>query len=452
MGVVHLAFDPRVRRRVAIKTYHVPEGLSSEEEREFHERFLREAQAAGALSHPAIVTIYDADEDPGRKLPFIAMEFVEGRSLKEILASVGSLEAGQAFDRAETLAEALHKAHRAGVIHRDIKPANILVSEPDGAVKIADFGVARVAASDLTRTGHTLGSPTYMSPEQIRGQPADGRSDLFSLAVVLYEMLCGSRPFAGRDLTALAYAVVHEPPTLISERKQGLPAGLDAFFGKALAKSPDHRYPDGAAFREALRSVRAGATDASPGPVAEADHVITLIEATSSAVREQPAKRAARPAVSRVRSAASRLWKARPRTRATRAAVGLLAVLGLLATFAMVRAAGRATLVIEVRNKFEAAELTVFVDGDPVFTRSLAAERKATRMFGRKLFEHGQEEFDERIRIAAGRHEVSAEVTPQGQSFPYRDRVVVQLDPGARRRVELVAGGSAGEPLYLDLD
>ena len=258
MGVVYLATDPRVKRRVAIKTWHLPEGLRAGQREEFRERFLREAQAAGALNHPAIVTVYDADDDPATGTPFIAMEYVEGRSLAEILSAEGMLDPATAFDQAATVAGALEQAHAAGIVHRDIKPANLLVPAGAASVKVADFGVARMASSELTQTGISLGSPAYMSPEQVQGRPADGRSDLFSLAVVLYESLCGERPFKGDGLTALAYAVVHEAPVPISRRRAGLPKGIDAFFDRALAKKPEGRFLDAAAFREAVGELLEG--------------------------------------------------------------------------------------------------------------------------------------------------------------------------------------------------
>jgi tRNA A-37 threonylcarbamoyl transferase component Bud32 len=252
MGVVYLARDPHLHRQVAVKTYSLPEGISEELAKQFHERFLREARAAASLSHPGIVTVYDAGEDPARDLPYIAMEFVPGQSLKQRLENGGRLEPAWVIAFGAILADALHVAHRAGIVHRDIKPANILIREGDGAAKIADFGVARLKASDLTQAGASLGSPGYMSPEQIRGGALDGRSDLFSLAVVLYEALCGKRPFHGDDLVSLAYSIAHDTQVPLARQLQGCPTGLDRFFDRALSKDPGKRFPDGAAFRQAF--------------------------------------------------------------------------------------------------------------------------------------------------------------------------------------------------------
>lgn len=253
MGQVYLAHDPRLHRQVALKTYSLPDGVSEELAREFHARFIREAQAAASLSHPGIVTIYDAGEDPATGVPYIAMEFVQGQSLKQRLDKGERLDPSWVIAIGAILADALHVAHRAGIIHRDIKPANILIRDGDGAAKIADFGVARLKASDLTQTGAALGSPGYMSPEQVRGGTLDGRSDLFSLAVLLYEALCGKRPFRGDDLVSLAYSIAHDTQVPLSRQHQGHPAELDRFFDRALSKNPDERYPDGAAFRQALQ-------------------------------------------------------------------------------------------------------------------------------------------------------------------------------------------------------
>src|SRR5262245_9833828 len=264
MGIVYLARDPRLQRQVAVKTFSLPEGLDDERLKEFQVRFLREAQAAASLSHPGIVVVYDVDEDSRLGLPFIAMEYVPGRSLRQLLEKGGRIAPRWAFRMGAVLSDALCVAHVAGIIHRDIKPANILLKAPDGAPKIADFGVARLSTSDLTRSSTSLGSPAYMSPEQIRGGDLDGRSDLFSLGTVLYEAFCGRRPFTGEDLAALAYSIAHDEPTPISRRVDGLPPRLDEFFHYALAKDPDRRFSDGGAFREALLEVARSAPAAAP--------------------------------------------------------------------------------------------------------------------------------------------------------------------------------------------
>jgi tRNA A-37 threonylcarbamoyl transferase component Bud32 len=252
MGVVYLARDPHLHRQVAVKTYSLPDGISPELAKEFHERFLREARAAASLSHPGLVTVYDAGEDPERGLPYIAMEFIQGQSLKQRLEKGERLDPAWVLSIGAVLADALHVAHKAGIIHRDIKPANILIRAEDGAAKLADFGVARLKSSDLTQSGAALGSPGYMSPEQVRGGALDGRSDLFSLAVVLYEAFCGKRPFQGEDLVSLAYSIAHDTQVPLTRHLQNCPPDLNNFFDKALSKDPAKRFSDGPAFRQAF--------------------------------------------------------------------------------------------------------------------------------------------------------------------------------------------------------
>jgi serine/threonine protein kinase len=252
MGVVSLATDPHLGRKVAVKTYTLPDGVAPELAAQFHERFLREARAAASLSHPGLVTVFDAGEDAARRLPFIAMEFVDGCSLKQKLEQEGPCDRAWILRAGAVLAEALGVAHKAGIVHRDIKPANILIREEDGAAKIADFGVAHLKSSELTQTGTAPGSPGYMSPEQIRSDAVDGRSDLFSLAVVLYEALCGKRPFRGDDLVALTYAITHETQVPLARQMKNCPASLDRLFDRALSKDPAKRFQDAASFRDAL--------------------------------------------------------------------------------------------------------------------------------------------------------------------------------------------------------
>jgi len=265
MGIVHRAHDPLMDRDVAIKTVLLPNGLSPAEQREFHERFLREARAAGQLSHPNIVTVYDFNDSPPDGPPFIAMEYVQGSTLHELIDREGALNAEWALEVIDALADALRSAHDAGIVHRDLKPANILIRESDGSAKIVDFGIARIRLSELTHPGTAYGSPSYMSPEHIKGERADARSDLFSLAVILYETLTGHRPFDGDSFTAICYAIVHHEPAPIGSFDSGLGPAFDRFFARALAKDPAARFQDGAAFRSALRALKQEQTSFKAG-------------------------------------------------------------------------------------------------------------------------------------------------------------------------------------------
>jgi serine/threonine protein kinase len=245
MGVVYKARDPKINRVVAVKTILLT-GQPPEEELEYRERFFREAEAAGRLSHPGIVTIFDVGEEPETRAPYIVMEFVAGQSLDKLLLASDDhkLEAEVALQVTLELAEALDCAHGQGVVHRDLKPANILVTE-DGHVKIADFGVARLNLATHTSGGRVLGTPAYMSPEQLDGESVDGRSDLFSLGVVLYTVLTGYRPFQGNSALTVAFKVVNRDPVPATVLDTQLPVGLDYIISRAIAKDPSQRYQRG---------------------------------------------------------------------------------------------------------------------------------------------------------------------------------------------------------------
>ena len=247
MGIVYEGFDPMIGRRVALKTVR-REQLDRAEVEEILARFKREAQAAGRLNHPNVVQIYEYGEDEGTA--FIAMEFVEGRELRD------HFDASERFPMAEIvrimgqLLEALDYSHKNGVVHRDIKPANIILLK-DGTVKVADFGIARIESSNLTQAGSVLGTPSYMSPEQFMGQTVDGRSDLFSAGVILYQFLTGEKPFTGA-LTTIMHKVLKEDPAAPSELNVQVPRPFDALIRKALAKRPDERFQSGREFAGAL--------------------------------------------------------------------------------------------------------------------------------------------------------------------------------------------------------
>jgi predicted Ser/Thr protein kinase len=289
MGVVYLARDPVIGRRVALKTLTLP--ADPEEAEEFRQRFLREAQAAGILNHPGIVTVHDAGLDDATGLSYIAMEFIEGRSLKDYLRAGHGFAYSEVARIGAALAAALDYAHTKGVVHRDIKPANVILT-PQGIVKITDFGVARLESSNLTATGQFIGTPNYMSPEQVTGSPVDGRSDLFSLGVVLFELLTGQRPFAGTSLTEVSYKIVHEPAAIPSQVRHGVPPAFNPIVLKLLEKDASRRYARGADVAralDALRRILAGVAGevapfaAQPGVTEPA--AVTPIGATPTATR-----------------------------------------------------------------------------------------------------------------------------------------------------------------------
>ncbi len=252
MGTVYRAHDPLIDRTVAIKTVSCA-GFSREESEAFEERFYREAKSAGRLNHPNIVTIHDVGRSGD--LAYIAMEFLSGRTLRDILDSGVVLPLERIAKIAIEIANGLAFAHANHVVHRDIKPGNIMVLD-NNSVKIADFGVALLPNSAHTMLGTVLGSPKYMSPEQITGKSADGRSDIFSLGVVLYEMLTGRPPFDGDSLEKILDQVLHSAPPLPSTFIPDLPHGFDRIVARAMAKDPDKRYQDAAEMAAHLRKYR----------------------------------------------------------------------------------------------------------------------------------------------------------------------------------------------------
>jgi serine/threonine-protein kinase len=244
MGVVYKARDPKINRVVAVKTISLA-GQSTEEECDYRERFSREAEAAGRLSHPGIVTIFDVDEEPETHAPYIVMEFVGGESLDKVLSRGDhKLPVKEALQLTLELAEALDCAHGQGVVHRDLKPSNILLTE-DGHAKIADFGVAKLSLANDTLAGGARGTPAYMSQEQLNGEAIDGRSDLFSLGVVLYTVLTGYRPFQGNSAVTVSFKVVNRDPIPATLLDTDLPQGLDYIIARAMAKDPAERYQRG---------------------------------------------------------------------------------------------------------------------------------------------------------------------------------------------------------------
>src|SRR5262245_31747060 len=239
MGVVYKATDTALERTVAVKTVNM--ALEREGAEKYEARFYQEARAAGSLNHPNIVTVYDVGKEGN--VVFMAMEFIEGDELRSLLAAGRPLPVSQAVSVAAQVAEGLAYAHEHGVVHRDIKPANIMVLR-DGPVKITDFGIARMRASsdELTQSGMMLGSPKYMSPEQVIGKRADHRSDIFSLGVILYEMLTGAAPFSGENVTALMYQIVNFAPPVPSAVNPAVPELLNFIAAKMLAKPLEERY------------------------------------------------------------------------------------------------------------------------------------------------------------------------------------------------------------------
>jgi len=261
MGIVYKAKDPMLERTVAIKTINM--GMDRDGAEMYEKRFYQEARAAGGLNHPNIVTVYDIGKTEIEC--YMAMEYIEGAELRSLLLPAKPLPVPRALSIAAQVAEGLAYAHERGVVHRDIKPANIMVPE-SGAVKITDFGIARMRTSNVqTQTGMMMGSPKYMSPEQVIGKRADHRTDIFSLGVILYEMLTGAAPFTGESVNAVMYQIVNFVPPAPSAINPASPAALDAIVAGMLAKSLDERFQSAAEIARGLRECEMQAQGAAIG-------------------------------------------------------------------------------------------------------------------------------------------------------------------------------------------
>ena len=269
MGVVYLGKDPKIGRQVAIKTMALAQEFEAEELAEVKERFFREAETAGRLNHPNIVSIYDAGEE--HDLCYIAMELLKGGDLVPYCKQGNLLPVDKVVSIIARVADALGYAHKQNVVHRDIKPANVMYHLETDSPKVTDFGITRLTDSSKTKTGMVLGTPSYMSPEQLSGKKVDGRSDLFSLAGSLYQMLCGKLPFEGESMAQLMFKIANEPPADLLSIRPDLPPGLATFLARAMAKNADERFQTGEEFAAALRAAFAGgAAAAAPAAAAPA--------------------------------------------------------------------------------------------------------------------------------------------------------------------------------------
>ena len=251
MGLVYLGKDPTIQRFVAIKTMRLDQLDHDDKLQEVKARFFREAESTGRLSHPNIVTIYDAGEEDD--LGYIAMELIEGTPLKQWARKPNLMPVNEVLLTVATVADALDYAHQQGIVHRDIKPANIMLTK-DRIVKVMDFGIAKMASSSKTQTNIVLGTPTYMSPEQIAGKKVDGRSDIFSLGVVLFELLTGQPPFTADNLSAILFSIAHHPHPAIQSLRADLPPMVQEIVDRALQKELPHRYRRAEEFASELRA------------------------------------------------------------------------------------------------------------------------------------------------------------------------------------------------------
>jgi len=449
MGVVYRARDPRIGRTVALKCVAFAFPLAPGEEHEFLQRFYHEAQIAGRLSHPNIVTIHDVGTREADGAAFMAMEFVTGTNLQELLAGGGRLAFPQVATVARQAAEALDYAHGCGVVHRDIKPGNLVLAE-GGQLKILDFGIARIASADATKPGRLLGTPNYMAPEQVTASPVDGRADQFSLAVTIYHLITGERPFSGESLTAISYQVVNITPPPASRLNMAVPAGVDPVLGRAMAKNPADRYANCAEFAADL-----GASLAAWKEAAHRDTPATLVTASARVASRQGSAAGWRGlasggmALGGVRglmlwgiglailgglAAAPILVRGNVRAdagtgplsvpRAVLVAMTPPAPLSVAPAPAAARreAAAQGTLAVNLVHRFERASLYLRIDGDESARETLTGRGGKTR-------------WNRSFPVAAGKHRV--EIRIAGEGIDEIDGLDVDVPVGGQRAINV---------------
>jgi serine/threonine protein kinase len=450
MGAVFRARDPKIDRTVAIKTISVP-GAGAKEAEHYRQRFFREAQAAGRLSHPGIVTIYDVGEDEATHTPFIVMECVEGESLDRLVAAAasGTLSHATALELVQRIAEALDYAHSQGIVHRDIKPANIMVTT-GGQPKIADFGIAKVSQAETTLPGHVVGTPAYMSPEQLNGKPVDGRSDLFSLGVITYWLLTGVKPFDGATITEICVQVVTKDPTPASQIVPGINTDFDYVLSRALAKDPVMRYQRGSELAADVQDLNSGN---KPRSIArrERTEVISQTEPTvalpgNAAVGPSRRSSTAAAAAPPLPTAPQKMTRrSKMLIYLVAAAFLLLAGAGLLAL--SFNKSMPATLQIVGQYPFRSGEIYIWVDGDLRYhdelhsTANPHAKASHTAAGGGSL--------GLTLPVTAGRHTVRIQVDAAGQIFDH-DTAIPGLFRAYSQKTLLVNFGSRNLELRWD--
>jgi serine/threonine protein kinase len=446
MGVVYRAWDPKINRMVAIKTVSLA-GLEPDAEREYRERFVVEAQAAGRLSHTGIITVFDVAEDPETRAPYLVMEYVKGQSLGQLLGGENRrLPLSTALQLTQEVAEALHYAHAQGVVHRDIKPSNILVTTA-GHVKIADFGIAKLNQTQLTQHGRVLGSPAYMAPEQLSDEGGDARSDLFSLGVVLYFMLTGQRPFQGNSIATVCFKLAHHEPLAVANYDMSFPPALDLVVSRAIANHPTRRYQSGGEMARDIQRLREncgfvetadleqGATPHRGGK--RGRNTSTMLRSES---RGQSTSRA------RVRVATSTLppW-ARARAPIVASVLVVAAIVFIVSRTYNIEPPpppksprlvqpvdspvlyrpATAALDLEIDHPFTEARASLWLDNRLVYTQVLHADPKNHLLVFRKNQGHESHKID----LRSGRHLVKVRVQSHATAYDQSRTVAVNLAP-----------------------
>jgi serine/threonine protein kinase len=416
MGAVYRAHDPKIDRIVAIKIIRVA-GLGAGGEEEYRERFLREARAAGRLSHHGIVTIYDVEEEQATEAPYIVMEYVAGRTLENLLTEAPGerLPLETTLELIKQIAEALHYAHCQGIVHRDIKPHNILITT-EGRAKIADFGVAKITATQYTVVGEVLGTPSYMSPEQLSGNAVDGRSDLFSLGVILYWMLTGEKPFTGENPTTVSFKIAYQEAVVPTQLNPLLGPDVDYLIGRALAKDPALRYQTGRELADDLEDLRQ-----AKAPRSRSTFAIPDVTLEKTVVRGAFATLPPKVPAGRFRLVGGRMVDfAKHLSRKTYIAFAIGFILLCIVAFGPWKASRSISLPVKTsalhmncRHSFRVAEISVWIDGGPAYTGKLAGT--VERRLG--LFKTVRGSLSETIRVPVGIHVVRVRVSSPGEGY-----------------------------------
>lgn len=413
MGAVFRARDPKIDRTVAIKTIAVLQPDSSSAE-QYRQRFFREAQAAGRLSHPGIVTIYDVDEDPATQTPFIVMEYADGLTLHDFVlqSPEGRLPLPIALEVIEQVASALDYAHHAGIVHRDIKPANIMVTSECRA-KIMDFGIAKLSLAEATVPGRVMGTPAYMSPEQINGHAVDGRSDLFSLGVIAYWLLTGEKPFEGDTVTEICAQIATKEPRQPSAVSSSLSSNYDYLVSRALAKDPVHRYQSGRELAADVRDLLSGHKPRSQTTAAGA-----------SAPSDKTVLIATNPENTASSFAASKPYKSSKRRWIIAAAALVVLIACVAAGYLFVsRRPTPATLQIVGQYPFHSGHIYIWVDGELRYEDELHSTRP--RSSGESLAVT--------IPVRSGRHIVRLQVDAPGQVYDHASDIPGRFRPNSQK-------------------
>jgi eukaryotic-like serine/threonine-protein kinase len=471
MGIVYLADDPVLGRPIALKTIQLAFVAPDEEREAFEKRFLGEARVAARLAHPGIVVVHDVGRDPDTGTLYIALEYLRGSTLAEVTAPGAPLPWREALGITARLCRALHHAHAQGVIHRDVKPANVMLL-PSGEIKVMDFGIAKVPQQDLTAAGQFFGTPLYMSPEQARGDPVDGRSDLFAAGAIAYRLLTGRAAFAASNVTAILSRVLAERPQAPSTVAPGIPEAADYVVGRALAKDPAERYPDGETMAEDIDDVlhgraprhRAawttrhgeGTTVSTRAPDDSA--LVELVPLTPTPAAAPAATPPSAPPAPAARVRVAPPEPASPGLKRAALAVGaaLLVLAGLLAgvvykrrTPAAPAAASAAVtprpartpearaaeepgrLAIDFDHHLRTGNLRVWVDDDEVLDQGFGG--KVTKKILSIRIRKGS--VDEVLAVTPGRHEVKVQVQWEGNTRT--DTTWANFKPGATRTLEI---------------